>query len=88
MTVNLLLGILPLADVPPFGYNLRMPRKVRQLIKDLKKAGFNESMGGKGSHRKFTHEKVAGFALIAGKSGDDAKPYQEKHVAEKIEESK
>ncbi len=63
-----------------------MPRKIRQLIKDLEKAGFT-NRGGKGSHRNFLHEK--GIALtISGKLGDDAKPYQEKTVGQKIEEAK
>lgn len=63
-----------------------MPRKIRQLIKDLESAGFI-NRGGKGSHRNFLHEK--GLALtISGKLGDDAKPYQEKLVKQKIEESK
>jgi predicted RNA binding protein YcfA (HicA-like mRNA interferase family) len=43
--------------------------------------------GGKGSHRKFVHDTVEGFALISGNEGDDSKPYQEKHVKEKITES-
>ena len=33
-----------------------MPRKVRDLIRDLKKAGFIDR-GGKGSHRNFVHPK-------------------------------
>jgi predicted RNA binding protein YcfA (HicA-like mRNA interferase family) len=63
-----------------------MPRKIRQLIKDLEKAGFT-NRGGKGSHRNFLHEK--GFTLtISGKLGDDAKSYQEKIVRQRIEEAK
>jgi predicted RNA binding protein YcfA (HicA-like mRNA interferase family) len=63
-----------------------MPRKIRQLIKDLESAGFI-NRGGKGSHRNFLHER--GTALtISGKLGDDAKPYQEKLVKQKIEEVK
>lgn len=63
-----------------------MPRKIRQLIKDLEEAGFT-NRGGKGSHRNFLHDK--GIALtISGKLGDDAKPYQEKIVRQKIEEAK
>lgn len=63
-----------------------MPRKIRQLIKDLEEAGFI-NRGGKGSHRNFLHEK--GILLtLSGKLGDDAKPYQEKLVRQKIEESK
>lgn len=63
-----------------------MPKKIRELIKAHKKAGF-ENKGGKGSHRNFKHEK--GMVLtISGKLSDDAKPYQEKLVAKKIIESK
>ena len=65
-----------------------MPRKIRELIKDLRKAGFTEVKGGgKGDHRKFEHPAAARPAIIDGRDGDDAKPYQEKHVREKIEES-
>lgn len=63
-----------------------MPRKVRELIADLKNAGF-ENRGGKGSHRNFTHPKVMGIVTISGKLGDDAKPYQERIVKFAIEES-
>ena len=63
-----------------------MPRKIRQLIKDLENVGF-VNRGGKGSHRNYLHEK--GVALtISGKLGDDAKPYQEKLLRKKIEEVK
>ncbi len=54
-----------------------MPRKIRELIKDLRAAGFDEIPGGgKGSHRKFVHERYAGAITLSGQSGDDAKPYQ------------
>ena len=63
-----------------------MPRKIRQLIKELEKAGFI-NRGGRGSHRNFIHPK--GIAMtISGKIGDDAKPYQEKEVDLKIKRSK
>jgi len=63
-----------------------MQRKLRQLIKDLEDAGF-VNQGGKGSHPNYLHEK--GVALtISGKLGDDAQPYQEKLVRQKIEEVK
>ena len=55
-----------------------MPRKVRQLIADLEKAGF-VNRGGKGSHRNFTHPKGVRVTLSGG-SGDDAKHYQERVV--------
>ena len=54
-----------------------MPRKIRELIADLENAGF-ENRGGKGSHRNFTHPKVADLVTISGKVGADAKKYQER----------
>ena len=63
-----------------------MPRKVRELVRDLLSAGFYEITGGKGSHRKLTHPRYAGAVTISGQSGDDAKPYQEKQVSQAIEE--
>jgi predicted RNA binding protein YcfA (HicA-like mRNA interferase family) len=35
-----------------------MPRKIRDLIKELEKAGF-VNRGGKGSHRNFVHPELA-----------------------------
>ena len=64
-----------------------MPRKIRELIQALEAAGF-VSRGGKGSHRNFVHPKVAKPVTISGKTGDDAKQYQEKAVEAAIEESK
>ena len=61
-----------------------MPRKLRQLIADLKHAGFVDR-GGKGSHRNFEHPK-AGRVTLNGQPGHDAKPYQEKQVRRAIEE--
>ena len=55
-----------------------MPRKVRQLIAGLEKAGF-VNRGGKGSHRNFTHPKGL-RVTISGGTGDDAKHYQERDV--------
>ncbi len=65
---------------------MSMPRKIRQLIKDLESTGFI-NRGGKGSHRNFLHERGAALT-ISGKLDDDAKPYQEKLVKQKIEEVK
>lgn len=42
--------------------------------------------GGKGSHRKFTHDNYPGAVTLSGHSGDDAKAYQEKQVKQAIEE--
>jgi predicted RNA binding protein YcfA (HicA-like mRNA interferase family) len=56
-----------------------MPRKVRDLIKDLEKRGF-ECQPGKGSHRKFKHPKLAKPIIISGQLGSDAMRYQEKEL--------
>jgi predicted RNA binding protein YcfA (HicA-like mRNA interferase family) len=65
-----------------------MPKKIRELIQDLKNAQFYEIAGGKGSHRKFTHLKYAGAVTLSGNLGHDAKPYQEKAVIKAIESVK
>jgi predicted RNA binding protein YcfA (HicA-like mRNA interferase family) len=64
-----------------------MPRKIRELISDLRAAGFSDR-GGKGSHRNFVHPKVARPVTVSGNPGDDAKKYQERAVQRAIEESK
>ncbi|MCL2647424.1 MAG: type II toxin-antitoxin system HicA family toxin [Phycisphaerales bacterium] len=64
-----------------------MPRKVRQLLQDLRHAGFQiVPGGGKGPHRKFTHPRFPGAVTISGQDGDDAKHYQERHVRQTIDE--
>ncbi|NQT64318.1 MAG: type II toxin-antitoxin system HicA family toxin [Candidatus Marinimicrobia bacterium] len=62
-----------------------MPRKIRELIAELKAAGF-VNRGGNGSHRNFIHPKGV-LVTLSGKSGSDAKPYQEKLVAKQIKVS-
>ncbi|MBI4222871.1 MAG: type II toxin-antitoxin system HicA family toxin [Planctomycetes bacterium] len=64
-----------------------MPPKLREIIKELEKAGFI-NRGGKGDHRNFVHPKVAKPITISGKTGDDAKHYQIKAVKAAIEESR
>jgi predicted RNA binding protein YcfA (HicA-like mRNA interferase family) len=64
-----------------------MPKNIRELIKDLKKAGFI-NRGGKGSHRNFVHPKVPQPVTISGKTGTDAKDYQERSAKQAIKESK
>lgn len=61
-----------------------MPRKIRELIRDLKSAGF-VNRGGKGNHRNYVHPNVRKPITISGKNGDDAKHYQEKAVRLAIE---
>jgi predicted RNA binding protein YcfA (HicA-like mRNA interferase family) len=64
-----------------------MPRKIRELIRELERAGF-VNRGGKGDHRNFVHPKVPKPVTISGNPGDDAREYQEKAVQQAIEESK
>ena len=62
-----------------------MPKKIRELIALLSKAGF-ENRGGKGSHRNFQHPKGVRVTL-SGSPGDDARRYQEREVEQRIKES-
>jgi predicted RNA binding protein YcfA (HicA-like mRNA interferase family) len=64
-----------------------MPRKIRDLIRDLKKAGFVDR-GGKGNHKNFVHPNLRKPVTISGNEKEDAKHYQEKAVRLAIEESK
>ncbi|MEW6306105.1 MAG: type II toxin-antitoxin system HicA family toxin [Verrucomicrobiota bacterium] len=63
-----------------------MPRKIRQLVADLEQAGFVLVPGGKGSHRKFRHSKLAGSVILSGHNNDDAKHYQERQIRNAIRE--
>ena len=64
-----------------------MPPKIRELIADLKTAGFVDR-GGKGSHRNFVHPRLLIPITISGAPGDDAKHYQVRAVGRAIKESK
>ena len=64
-----------------------VPRKIRQLISDLKEMGFVDR-GGKGSHRNFEHAESGSNVTLSGQLGADAKIYQEKDVKEAIEKVK
>jgi predicted RNA binding protein YcfA (HicA-like mRNA interferase family) len=59
-----------------------MPRKLRELIADLERAGF-VNRGGKGSHRNFIHPRGI-RVTISGQAGAGAHHYQEKEVRQKI----
>jgi predicted RNA binding protein YcfA (HicA-like mRNA interferase family) len=61
-----------------------MPRKIRQLKADLRRAGFTMRPG-KGSHTVWEHPLVPDDLTLAGHDGDDAKPYQEKDVRTFVE---
>ena len=63
-----------------------MPRKIRELIRDLEKAGFI-NRGGKGNHRNYVHPNVIKPITISGNLNDDAKYYQEKAVKLAIKEA-
>lgn len=63
-----------------------MPGKVRDLIRELERAGFIDR-GSKGSHRNYLHHKGI-TVTISGHLGDDAKPYQEKDVRRALAEIK
>jgi predicted RNA binding protein YcfA (HicA-like mRNA interferase family) len=64
-----------------------VPRKIRQLVADLEQAGFCLVPGGKGSHRKFRHPKLAGSLILSGHDGEDARHYQERQVRTAIREA-
>jgi predicted RNA binding protein YcfA (HicA-like mRNA interferase family) len=53
-----------------------MPRKLRQLRADLKKAGFvKDSKRGKGSHTYWEHPKIQGYAVtLSGHDGTTPTP--------------
>jgi predicted RNA binding protein YcfA (HicA-like mRNA interferase family) len=59
-----------------------VPRKIRELVADLIRAGF-VARGGKGSHRNFLHPEGIRVTL-SGRAGDDARRYQEEEVARRI----
>lgn len=62
-----------------------MPRKIRELVRALERAGFVDR-GGKGSHRNLKHPRGV-RVTISGSFGDDAKPYQERAVAKALAEA-
>ena len=64
-----------------------MPPKIRKLIAELERAGF-VNRGGKGGHRNFVHPHVARPVTIAGRLGDDARPYQILAARRAVEESR
>ena len=63
-----------------------MPKKIRDLIRELEAAGFT-NRGGKGSHRNYEHPKVLNPVTISGKLGADAQDYQETKVRRAIKDA-
>ena len=65
-----------------------MPKKIRDLRSDLRRAGWTlVKGGGKGSHTKYKHPNVPRKVTLAGADGSDAKPYQEVDVANAVREA-
>jgi predicted RNA binding protein YcfA (HicA-like mRNA interferase family) len=63
-----------------------MPRRVRELLRELERAGFR-NRGGKGSHRNYLHPRGVRIT-ISGDAGDDAKRYQERDVDRALREAR
>ncbi len=64
-----------------------MPRKIRALLKDYRKAGATVDIRrGKGSHRIISHPSYKGSITLAGAENQDAKHYQEKELREFLDE--
>ena len=62
-----------------------MPRKVRDLISDLERAGF-VIRGGKVSRRNYLHPRGVRIT-ISGQMGADAKRYQERDLEKALREA-
>ena len=62
-----------------------MPRKKRELRRELERAGFRKR-DGKGDHTVYTHPLVPGHVSIDGKDGDDARKYDEKNVKHALDD--
>ena len=64
-----------------------MSRKIRELISDLRQAGFTLDRQ-KGSHRQYKHPSFQGIITLSGAEGDDSKTYQQRQVAKAIVDSR
>ncbi len=62
-----------------------MPKKIRELKRLLKQAGFDWRPG-KGSHQVWQHPRLAGAIVIARKDGEDAPRYLEDQVEDALEQ--
>jgi predicted RNA binding protein YcfA (HicA-like mRNA interferase family) len=61
-----------------------MPRKIRDLRRDLRRAGW-ELARQKGSHQQWKHPLVHDLRItVSGVDGKDAQEYQEEEVREAI----
>jgi predicted RNA binding protein YcfA (HicA-like mRNA interferase family) len=72
-----------------FDSRVEVPRKIRELKRQLRQAGFSWRPG-KGSHTVWTHPALPRVELtMSGSDGDDAKKYQEldvRNVLKKLQE--
>lgn len=65
-----------------------MPRKLRELKADLRRAGFFDQPG-KGSHVKWIHSVHHSIIVtLSGNDSDDAQRYQEKQIRSAIAKSR
>lgn len=64
-----------------------MPKKNRELKAMLRRAGFTQISGGKGSHSKWRHPNLSRTLTLSGQDGADARKYQEKNVEDAIRDS-
>jgi predicted RNA binding protein YcfA (HicA-like mRNA interferase family) len=65
-----------------------MPKKIRELKSMLRRAGWIEIQGGgKGSHTKWAHPRIARRVILSGNDGDDAKPRQQKDIDVAVREA-
>ncbi len=60
-----------------------MPRKIRHLKAELRKAGAYQ-VSQEGSHTKWKHSLIPTVLILAGHDNDDVKPYQEKSVRDML----
>jgi predicted RNA binding protein YcfA (HicA-like mRNA interferase family) len=62
-----------------------MPRKLRELRDDLRRAGFVVDRQ-RGSHQMWKHPQQPGIsAVLAGQDSADAQPYQERQVRQALQ---
>ena len=64
-----------------------MPQKTREIIRDLRRAGFI-LLHTRGSHRKFYHPKTNLTVIVSGGLGDDVHKYLEQQVKDYVQRSK
>jgi predicted RNA binding protein YcfA (HicA-like mRNA interferase family) len=57
-----------------------MPRKIREVVKELRNKGWYQVPGGKGDHRKFRHDKKIATIIVPHPEGHDAPYYLEKQI--------